>query len=92
MSPALAGKTIFNDAAVKHNDTSSFNGTSTVFDISCLKQIPLQVSDKIIEMLRRKIYFKSNFFIISKSSIKSIFTKTKYKNIIVIINKTILFI
>ena len=92
MSPALAGKRIFNEAAVKHNGISSFNGTSTVLDISCLKQTPRQVSEQIIDMHNIIIYFRLNPFIISMSSIMFIFTKTKYKNIKVIRSRIIFFI
>ena len=92
MSPALAGKTIFNDAAVKHNGTSSFNGTSTVLDISCLKQIPLQARELIIEMLKNIIYFMSNSLMFFINSFISKLTKTKYKKIKVINNKANFFI
>ena len=92
MSPALAGSRIFREAEVKHNGTSSFNGTSTVFDISCLKQIPLQAREHIIEMLKNIIYFISNSFMLFISSFISKLTKTKYRKTKVMSNKTNFFI
>lgn len=92
ISPALAGRRIFSDADVRHNGISRLNGTFTVLEINCLKHIPLQANEHIIEMLKNIIYFKLNSFIIVKSSLRSIFTKTKYKNITVINNKIIFFI